>query len=316
MDQHSDGRDTHRRSEAALADIAARQYSVFARSQALEVGITRGMIDRRVSTGRWLIDDYRVYRVAGAQECWEQRLMAACLAGPAVASHRAAGLLWDLPCMPGAIIEVTALRHRRRHAADVIWHESHHLTERDITEIEGIPCTRPVRTFLDLGVVLSPDELEQVLNEGIRRNLLSIPAICRRLEEFGLLRRGAKVVRAVLDRHVPSRRGPESVLETRFLQLVRSAGLPEPVPQFQVRSGDRVIARLDFAYVDRKIAIELDGVAYHNERRDRRRDNGVGALGWRVLRFDWDEVTRTPEYVLETIDAYLDQRSDGRDTHR
>jgi len=320
VDQRIDGRNTHRVADAALSRIAARQYGVFSRSQALEAGITRGMIDRRVSSGRWAIDDYRVYRVAGARTCWEQRLVAACLAGPAVASHRAAGLLWDLPGMPREIVEVTALRHRRRHAVDVCWHESHHLTERDITEIKGIPLTRPIRTFLDLGVVLSVDELETVLNEGIRRNLLSVSAIAGRVEEFGRLRRGSAVVRAVLDRRVPNGRAPESVLESRFLQLIRSAGMPEPVPQYEVKLGNGSVARIDFAYPARLIAVELDGAAYHSgeraERRDRRRDHQLGSLGWRLVHFDWDEVTRTPEYVLHTVDAYLDQRSDGRDTHR
>jgi very-short-patch-repair endonuclease len=105
------------------------------------------------------------------------------------------------------------------------------------------------------------------------------------------------------------------VVETRFLQLVRSAGLPEPVPQLQVTFGDGAIARLDFAYADRKVAIELDGAAFHSghvaDRRDRRRDRRLGALGWRVLHFDWDEITRTPADVLHTIDAYLEQHSDA-----
>lgn len=211
--------------------------------------------------------------------------------------------------MPDELSEVTALRHRRRKPTDVVWHESYHLTARDITEIDGIPCTRPVRTFLDLGVVLCTDELETVLNEAITRNLLSVPAIARRLEELGPLRRGTAVVRAALRRHVPRRRAPESVLETRFLQLVRSAGLPEPVPQFRIGLGDGPAARLDFAYPSCRVAIELDGAAFHSgdaaQQRDRRRDNGLGAAGWRVLRFDWDDVTRRCDYVLNLIKASL-----------
>lgn len=209
--------------------------------------------------------------------------------------------------MPNEIVEVTALRHRRRRASDVIWHESWHLTERDINEIEGIPCTRPVRTFLDLGVVLSTDELETVLNDGIRRNLLSVSAIGRRLEELGPLRPGTRVVQAVVSRHRTGRRAPESVLETRFLQLVRSAELPEPVPQFEIGLGGGAAARVDFAYPERRVAIELDGAAYHSgevaERRDRRRDNRLGAMGWRVLRFGWNDVTRSPDYVLGMMRA-------------
>lgn len=211
--------------------------------------------------------------------------------------------------MPGEVVEVTALRHRRRKSTGVTWHESFHLSERDVTEIEGIPCTRPMRTFLDLGAVLSRDELETVLNEGLRRHLLSAPAIRSRLQELGSLRRGAAVVRAVLDRHVPNRRPPESVLETRFLQLVRCAGLPEPVAQHEVRLDGKVIARLDFAYLSRQIAVELDGASYHSgevaKRRDRRRDTMLGALGWRVLRFDWDDVKCAPDYVLGQLMASL-----------
>lgn len=292
---------THHR-DAALAPIAKRQFGAFTRGQVLDVGFTPAAIKKRLSRGVWALADHNVYRVAATPETWHQRLMAACLAGPAVASHRSAGQLWDFPGMAPDVVEVTALRHRRRKPTAVTWHESFHLTDRDVSLIEGIPCTRPVRTFLDLGVVLSPDALESVLNEGIRRNLLSVPAILRRLEEFGPRRPGSRVVKAVLDRQVKNRRPPESVLETRFLQLVRSAGLREPVPQYEVTLTDGSVVRLDFAYPHRMVGVELDGALYHSgeraERRDRRRDTRLGAIGWRVLRFGWDEVTRDPEYVL------------------
>jgi very-short-patch-repair endonuclease len=294
---------THR--EAALVQVAERQYGAFTREQALRAGFTATAIKKRLSRHAWVLIDHNVYRVPATPQTWHQRLMAACLAGPAVASHRSAGYLWNLPGMTDEPVEVTALRHRRRKPPDVTWHESFHLTNRDVTAVERIPVTRPVRTFLDLGAVLSPDELETVLNEGIRRNLLSVPAAWRRLDELGPLRRGAGVVRAVLHRHVPNRRAPESVLETRFLQLVRSAGLPDPVPQFQVRLSNGVIARVDFAYPSSKIAIELDGAAYHEgelaKKRDRWRDNRLGEMEWRVLRFDWEDVTRSPADVIATM---------------
>jgi very-short-patch-repair endonuclease len=88
---------------------------------------------------------------------------------------------------------------------------------------------------------------------------------------------------------------------------MRSNGLPIPVAQHEVRAGSDLIARIDFAYPERRIAIELDGAAYHSgelaQRRDGRRENQLGALGWRVLRFGWEEVTRRPEYVLATLRA-------------
>ena len=291
---------THR--DAALSAVAERQFGAFTRQQALDAGFSTATIKKRLGRGVWNTIDHRVYRVAATPETWQQRLLAACLAGPAVASHRSAGRLWDFPTTRADLVEVTALRHRRRKPATVIWHESFHLLDRDVTEIDRIPCTRAVRTFIDLGMVLSSDELEAVLNEGIRRNLLSAHAISRRLEELGPLRRGSAVVREVLDRHSRTPNAPESVLETLFLQLIRSAGLPEPVAQFQVRAGGRTLARLDFAYPRHRIGIELDGAAHHSgtdaRKRDRQRDNRLGVIGWRVLRFDWDDVTRTPDDVL------------------
>jgi very-short-patch-repair endonuclease len=297
------------RPETHLRKCAEAQHGVFTRRQARDAGFTARMIDRRVADGRWQVLYRGLYRPAGTPETWEQRLMAACLVGSAVASHRSAGLLWGFPAMPPGLLEVTGLRHRRRQTTDVKWHESYHLTPKEITELDGIPVTRPVRTFLDLGAVLTAAQLEEVLNEGLRGNRLAIPAVWQRMEELGLLRPGAGQVRKVLEGHVPGQRRPESVLETRFLQLVRDSALPVPVTQHEVRTAGRLVARIDFAYPDLGLAIELDGHAYHfgerADRRDRGRENTLVALHWRVLRFDWEDVTRRPDYVIRTVQGAL-----------
>jgi very-short-patch-repair endonuclease len=297
------------RPETHLRKCTESQHGVFTRRQARDAGFTARMIDRRVADGRWQVLYRGLYRPAGTPETWELRLMAACLVGSAVASHRSAGLLWGFPAMPPGVLEVTGLRHRRRQTTDVKWHESYHLTPKEISELDGIPVTRPVRTFLDLGAVLTAAQLEEVLNEGLRRNLLEIPGIWQRMEELGLLRPGAGRVRKVLRGHVPGQRPLESVLETRFIQLVRDSGLPVPLPQHQVSVGGKVVARIDFAYPDLNLAIELDGDAYHfgqrAARRDRGRENTLVALHWRVLRFDWEDVTRRPEYVVRTVRGAL-----------
>lgn len=299
MDHHGGRPETH------LAACIEAQHGLFMRRQALDSGFTPRMIERRVADGRWLVVYRGLYCVAGASMTWESRLLAACLAGPAVASHLSAGQLWEFPGIPSDVVEVTGLRHQRRKPADVTWHESYHLTPRDITEIEGIPATRPVRTFLDLGWSLTEEQLEEVLNDGLRRNLLAVPAIWVRMEQLGHLRRGSGTVRRVLERHVPGERAPESVLETRFLQLIRAAGLPEPTAQHEVRVDGGIVARIDFAYPELDLAIELDGRAFHwgerRERRDRRRENALVARQWRVLRFDWDDVTKRADYVIETV---------------
>jgi very-short-patch-repair endonuclease len=295
--------------DAAIAEVARRQHGVFSRAQAFKAGFRRGQLDWRIHAGIWEVVDRSVYRPAATPTSWRQRLMAACLAGPAVASHRAAGLLWNLPGMPHGIVEVTALRHRRRHAPDVNWHESFHLSEQDITVVEAIPVTRPTRTFLDLGVVLAADALEEVLDHGLRRNLLDISALWRRLAQLGELRPGARRVLSLLERVATAERPCESVLETRFRQLLRRAALPLPTPQVEIHADETLIARIDFAYSELKLGIELDGAAYHSSeqarRRDRTRDNRLGALGWRILRFSWEDVHDRSDAVIADLRTAL-----------
>lgn len=301
---------THRTRETRLGLIASRQFGLFTRAQAIDLGYTPNMISKRLASGLWVRVDHNVYRFASTPPSWNQRVLAACLAGPAVASHRAAGCIWSFPGMTDDLVEVTALRHRRRRASEVVWHESFHLEERDVTELEGIPVTRPVRTFLDLAVVLTDNHLEEVLNEGIRRNLLSAPAIWRRLEQLGPLRPGALRARRTLEQHIPTRHPSGTPLETRYLQLVRKAGLPTGIPQFEVRRPDGRRAYIDFAYPELGLAVELDGDASHfgarRSRDDQTRENDiVAAKGWRFLRFDWDDVTKRPGYVVQMLGIAL-----------
>jgi very-short-patch-repair endonuclease len=248
--------------------------------------------------------DHGVYSVAGTPTSWRQRVVAACLAGPATASHRSAGILWDFPAMPTEIVEVTAVRHLRRHARNVVWHESFHLTDRDVTEIDGIAVTRPVRTFLDLAVVLDVKSLEEVLNDGMFRNLFSIPEIWRRWERLGPLRHGAGQVRALLDSYSVDERPTESTLEIRFFQLLREAALPMPTKQHWVHAGD-FHRRIDLAYPERRLAIELLGGWFHfgepKEVKNRNRRNKLGILGWRVLEFTWNDLEKKADSVISLL---------------
>ncbi|HEX6311800.1 MAG TPA: DUF559 domain-containing protein, partial [Acidimicrobiia bacterium] len=58
------------------------------------------------------------------------------------------------------------------------------------------------------------------------------------------------------------------------------------------------------------IGVELDGDTHHYgeraERRDRSRENDLGVIGIRVLRFDWHDVTKRPDYVVQTVRMALE----------
>ena len=104
--------------------------------------------------------------------------------------------------------------------------------------------------------------------------------------------------------------------ETLFLQCLRAAGVRPPVRQHRVKLPDGSWIRLDDAYLDELVFIELDGWGSHGSkqafRRDRRRQNQAVILGWLPLRFTWADVVHEPERVAAEIMTVLEQRCPAR----
>lgn len=59
--------------------------------------------------------------------------------------------------------------------------------------------------------------------------------------------------------------------------------------------------------VEGRVVVELDGLAYHGDRRafreDRRRDRELAAQGFTVLRFTWEDVVHDPGCVVSAVRA-------------
>ena len=96
--------------------------------------------------------------------------------------------------------------------------------------------------------------------------------------------------------------------------LLRRSGVGPWVPNFPLRDADgRVLAEIDFAHVGLRIAIEVDGRAFHSDRtsfeRDRWRQNVLTVGGWLVLRFTWEQITQRPHEVIAIIQAAIAQRA-------
>ena len=94
----------------------------------------------------------------------------------------------------------------------------------------------------------------------------------------------------------------------RFLRAIVGAGLPEPVQQHPVSVGGRQY-RIDLAYPEHKVAIEIDGWEYHRSRSafddDRTRANDLVVAGWHVLRFTSGT---TDAQAAATVAAALSQK--------
>lgn len=272
-----------------LRRTAAAQHGLLTRPQALE-RLTPKQLERWVATGRLELLWPRVYRVGGAPESWEQRLHACCLAaGVGVAvSHRSAARLLGLSGVPAVRLEVTADRSRAVRLSGVVAHRSTVLDERFVTEVDGIPVTTAERTVVDLSSVLGEHTLARVLDDAVRRGMVTYTSVQQCLEE---MRRRGRRRTTVVDRVLEPRLGHdpgESDLEGRISRWLAEAGLPRPVAQVWVVAGARRF-RIDLAYPDRRVGFEVDGWAFHSGRdsfeKDRDRGNELALAGWRIYRF-------------------------------
>lgn len=67
--------------------------------------------------------------------------------------------------------------------------------------------------------------------------------------------------------------------------------------------------RVDFGQPDQKIAIEIDGLAYHNGQdsfmRDRKRQRDLELAGWRVIRFAAKEIMEDSLKCVFAADAHI-----------
>jgi hypothetical protein len=264
--------------DALIAAVAARQLGLFTDEQIVAAGGTRSATRHRLATGRWVRVGPGVYRIAGVPVTWHQRALAACLiSGPgAVVSHRAAAVVWGVSGFrPGPLdITVPAGRSNRNALARV-----HRSVEVAGVRRDGIPVTRPSQMVLDLAGIVRGDALEEALDDVLCRRL------CR-LEELVAPagRRGSGELRTVL-KAWDGDALPAGVAEMRVVRALLAAGLPQPVRQYEIWVGGVLIARVDLAYPEYRLA--MDPVRWHAGRRafrgDRRRRNRIEGVGWRLL---------------------------------
>jgi len=295
-----------------LSLLAAKHHGVFSRSQAVTAGASRGVINRRLAKRSWEPLYPGVYRFAGAPNSWPQQLVAACLAagdGSAV-SHRAAAALWRISGGDERILEVSVPKPRRARCRGVLVHQVGGLAKVDITILDAITVTSCTRTLIDLASVVPAETLEEALDDALRRRLTNLSRLGRRIDELGRKGRpGIGVLCGFMKTREQGGTVPESVIETRLLRTLRRADLPQPVCQFQVRDQDRLVARVDFAYPDIRLAIEVDGYRWHSGRarweRDLGRRNALTARGWRVIHVTSSDLTNRPELIIRMIAGAL-----------
>lgn len=298
--------------DQAIAKLAARQHGVVGLSQLVALGLSARAVQHRAIAGRLHRMRHGVYAlVPPSLLTREGRWMTAVLAcGPgAVVSHRTGASLHGLLQYDGAKLEVTVPGQAPCPRRGLTTYRSATLTPREVTLLNNIPCTTVGRTLFDLAEVVDRRRLERAFDQAEILQLFDLHAIEDQLER-NRNRRGARIVRDVLEEHYLGSTPTESALEEAFLALCRRAGLPLPeVQQWLLLPDGGPPIRADFLWRMQRVVVETDGDRYHrtaqNRRRDRRKDQRLTAHGFRPLRTDWRQATRRPAELEATLKALV-----------
>lgn len=301
--------------EVRALDIAARQYGVLTKKQALEEKMTERQIQHRLATERWATMHPGVYRVVGAPMSPRQRAMAACLwlGDDACISHTTSARVLRLDGVPKkSTLHMSMpfdVRVATRRPRPFVLHRLKPFEPVDRTTVDDLPCTSPVRTLIDLAGVVSEESLEIAFESARRLGLLSVDRLAQRFVEIGGRgRKGSARVRALLEDQDPGERPLESPLEVKMWRLLRGSNVPRPERQVGIGA-----YRVDYLWRPFSLIVECDGFEWHAGRlrwkRDRRRVAALELLGYRLVHVTWDDVTKHPADTLRRVELALAQRT-------
>ena len=305
--------------EWAIAERARTQLGLITTSQLRAAGMSHQTIGRRLSAGLLVPAGTCTFRLAAAPCGPEVKVLAACLDLGAVASHRTAAWLHGLLPRSGMPIDVTVRKGRSVGSATVTRglrvHTSTNLPADDIVRVGAIPTTSVARSLLGMAA-LGPSDVDDegllsAVEDAVRTGRASDRWLWWLLEERrcrgrdGILRfENALARRAAL--------GPtESWLEREVLRIILAAGLSTPTVQRRISRRGAFVARVDFLYDRERIVLEALGHASHSSREqlsaDAARASRLQLLGFAVHQLTYDQIVRTPSWVVEVVGTALAQ---------
>ncbi len=301
-----------KRLDRRIQRLARRQNNVVSRSELRDIGVSDWMIHYRLERLHWQQLHRGVYLLGAAAPTLDQQIVAARKAAgtrECMAADDCAAYLWDLDGVPTPKHVTLVVGPKSEPAPKgVTIHRTGRVTVRQFRR--GIPVTTIEETLLSLAASdLTMNQLERAVESALLQ---------KHTNEFQMWRfiaknsrpgvRGIVRLRRVMTAR-PNGRPARSVLEIFAMRLVRRAGVPLPVRNYEIADVDGWQAELDLVWIELMKAIEVDGKAFHSTatqtRRDRKRQLRAEALGWSFLRLTWDDVVNHPEATIARIRGLL-----------
>jgi very-short-patch-repair endonuclease len=288
-----------------IEELADSHGGVLTREQALRGGLTLRQVQHRVRTGLWIKLHPGVYLVGrrepDQQEC--TRAAVAWAGSGAVASGLTAAWWWQLRDWAPGAAEVTVPRARSPRVTARVSVRRRNLDPADLVVLRGLPVTALPLTILDAAAALGGDSGRPLVDRALQHRVSFAELHAAYCRSFG--RHGSPWLGRVLGQAAD---GASSDAERVLHRLLRGARIVGWVANHLVALAGTEYW-IDVAFVARRLAVEVDGWAWHSDvdrfAQDRRRQNALVLAGWTVLRFTWHDLMSRPQAVVAEIRAAL-----------
>jgi very-short-patch-repair endonuclease len=286
-----------------LDELLRRHDGVITMAQAHSLGLSYDAVEWRVRNGRWRRCARSVFFVDDRPFTDAARIRAAVwgYGAQATASGLAAAWWLDLTRFAPQVVEVTVPRnsHGRRHVGSRV--RRRNLSPLDVIERGGLRVTSLPLTAVEAAV-------RRGGGPNVMDNALQQHTELRKLWEAHMRnkgRYGSPAARMLLQ---AADEGTRSAAERLFAQMLNQAGITGWKPN-QMVAGYEV----DFLFRDAKLAVEVDGFAFHSDpeafNRDRKKQNAIALAGYQILRFTWIDLTEYPERVIAEVKRAIRARN-------
>jgi hypothetical protein len=305
--------DGRRAADRALARLARNQHGLFTTAQAIEVGLSSGVVSRRLATARYERRWPGVYAVAGSPDRREARHLAALLflGGDAALSHATAATVHGLEHrLAEDAIHLTVRQRTFTPRATLRVHRSVAFTTEDVVRVDGLRVTSVAWTLTDLARLVDDERLRRLVSAGVRSGQTDAELLRTLLARRRHLPGRARLAR-IVDELSPLEVLARGELESLFLRVMRRAGLPPDAMNHPVRDAAGRRREFDAVYLEERLPIELDSRAFHGTlldwHDDLRRENDIKLAGWRdPLRFSYADLRDRPDEVVAMVRAALE----------
>lgn len=278
-----------------IDDYLREHDGVITLEQAGHAGLSRHAVNRRVRTGRWRRCSPGVFFADDRPFTDAARVRAAVWSygSEATASGLAAAWWHGLTKFAPGVVEVTVPRDSHHPHRGGVRMRRRDLARNDVVERNGLRVTELALTVVEAAV---RNRSGAVLMDTALQRHTELRELWRsHLRNKG--RHGSPAARRLLK---AASGGARSEAERLLVKLLRQESITGWHANYPVGG-----YKVDVGFPDAKVAIEVDGLAFHSDAdvfvADRQRQNIITLLGWKILRFTWLDLTEYPERVIAEV---------------